>query len=87
MLSEGGDGEEAGLAEVGGSNWSNPFAEHLKRLISLLLEASNDVHSSLHLFDVIALQVPVELPFRVPFFLFQTAFQLMLCQPHFFPSH
>lgn len=59
MLSEGGDGEEAGLAEVGGRSWSNPFAEHLKRLISLLFEASNDVHSSLHLFDVIALQFPV----------------------------
>lgn len=67
VLSEGGDGEEAGQAEVGGSSWSNPFAEHLKlryehiswRLTSLLLEASNDVHSSLHLFDVIALQFPV----------------------------
>lgn len=59
MLSEGGGGEEAGLAEVEGSSWSNLFAEHLKRLISLLLEASNDVHSSLHLFDVIALQFPV----------------------------
>lgn len=32
MLSEGGDGEEAGLAKVGGSSWPNPFAEHFKLL-------------------------------------------------------